>query len=198
MLSEKKWRFMEELVIILKEFEKITRILNGSNYITLSLLYPLISKLKCFIGDMIKKYQNNENNNNNEILSNDEIQEDILEKFEEIPDSESANIIEINENRSKKNLNISNPIKIKRLVLLFLNTFSKSLEKYWLVFSNVGLLATLLDLHSKKLICFEKSLIDSIFGEEENEDNGDENEVKEYLKLKPIRNIDFLLVFHTN
>ncbi|GET56520.1 hypothetical protein GLOIN_2v1777589 [Rhizophagus irregularis DAOM 181602=DAOM 197198] len=118
MLSEKKWRFMEELVIILKEFEKITRILND------------------------------------EILSNDEIQEDILEKFEEIPDSESANIIEINENRSKKNLNISNPIKIKRLVLLFLNTFSKSLEKYWLVFSNVGLLATLLDLHSKKLICF--------------------------------------------
>ncbi|CAG8627570.1 15874_t:CDS:2, partial [Rhizophagus irregularis] len=109
--------------------------------------------------------------NLDEILSNDEIQEDILEKFEEIPDSESANIIEINENRSKKNLNISNPIKIKRLVLLFLNTFSKSLEKYWLVFSNVGLLATLLDLHSKKLICFEKSLIDSIFGEEENEDN---------------------------
>ncbi|CAB5180855.1 unnamed protein product [Rhizophagus irregularis] len=237
MLSEKKWRFMEELIIILKEFEEIIRILGGSNYITLSLLYPLVSKLKCFIGDIIEKYQNNKNNNNSQnldkILSNDEIQGDILEEFKEIPDSESANTIEINENGSKKNLYISNPIEIKEPVLLFLNGLSKSLEKYWSVSSDVGLLTTLLDLHSKKLIYFgqtekqrattllteryeiynlqkktfirkdekndenedimfdlNKSLMDSIFGKEENKDDGDENEVKEYLKLKPVRNIN--------
>ncbi|CAB4491628.1 unnamed protein product [Rhizophagus irregularis] len=240
MLSEKKWRFMEELnqlIIILKEFEEIIRILGGSNYITLSLLYPLVSKLKCFIGDMIEKYQNNKNNNNSqnldEILSNDEIQGDILEEFKEIPNSESANTIEINENGSKKNLYISNPIEIKEPVLLFLNRLSKSLEKYWSVSSDVGFLTTLLDLHSKKLIYFgqtekqrattllteryeiynlqkktfigkdekndenedimldlDKSLMDSIFGEKENKDDGDENKVKEYLKLKLVRNIN--------
>ncbi|CAB4391464.1 unnamed protein product [Rhizophagus irregularis] len=158
---------------------------------------------------------------------------DILKEFKEIPDSESANTIEINENGSKKNLYISNPIEIKEPVLLFLNRLSKSLEKYWSVSSDVGLLTILLDLCSKKLIYFgqtekqkattllteryeiynlqkktfigkdekndenediilylDKSLIDSIFSEEENKDDGDENEVKEYLKLKPVRNIN--------
>ncbi|CAB4384173.1 unnamed protein product [Rhizophagus irregularis] len=170
MLSEKKWRFMEELVIILKEFEKITRILNG----------------------------------------------DILEKFEEIPDSESANTIEINENRSKKNLNISNPIETKRLVLLFLNIFSKLLEKYWLVYSDQKTTTLLTERYmtynlQKKIFIEEdekdnenkdimldldKSLMNNIFGEEENEDDGGENEVEKYLKLKLIRNINPLLVFH--
>jgi hypothetical protein len=39
-------------------------------------------------------------------------------------------------------------------------------------------------------IDLDKSLIDSIFGEEESCE--EENEVDEYLKIKPVRNIDSL------
>jgi len=49
MLSKEEWEFMENLVNILKKFEEITRSLSGSKYVTLSLIYPLIFKLKIFI-----------------------------------------------------------------------------------------------------------------------------------------------------
>lgn len=237
MLNEEEWKFMEDLVIILKEFEEITRVLGGSKYVTLSLIYPLILKLKDFIRRMLENYQNNENENNQiiEILLNDDnVQNEILEEFEEIPDDEIADTIEINEKGTKHKLNISRPVKTKGLVLLFLKALEGSLNKYWTLSSGVGLLATLLDPRSKKLIRFstteqqeattllikkyethmlenkvnntendenegneedegdaddfnlEKSLMDSIFGEEENCD--EENEVDEYLKLKQAKN----------
>ena len=228
---------MEIHVIILKEFEEITRVLGGSKYVTLSLIYPLILKLKDFIRRTLETYQNNENENNQiiEILLNDDnVQNEILEEFEEIPDNEIADTIEINEKEAKYKLNISRPVKTKGLVLLFLKALEGSLNKYWTLSSGVGLLATLLDPRSKKLIRFsateqqeattllikkyethmlenkvnnteknenerneedegdaddfnlEKSLMDSIFGEEENCD--EENEVDEYLKLKQAKN----------
>src|ERR1043166_9193645 len=229
---------MKDLVIILKEFEEITRVLGGSKYVTLSLIYPLILKLKDFIRRMLENYQNNENENNQiiEILLNDDnVQNEILEEFEEIPDNEIADTIEINEKGAKYKLNISRPVKTKGLVLLFLKALEGSLNKYWTLSSSVGLLTTLLDPRSKKLIKFsiteqqeattslikkyethmlknkvnnteddeneenkkdegdanddfnlEKSLMDSIFGEEENCD--EENEVDEYLKLKQAKN----------
>ena len=128
MLNEEEWKFMEDLVIILKEFEEITRVLGGSKYVTLSLIYPLILKLKDFIRRMLKNYQNNENENNQiiEILLNDDnVQNEILEEFEEIPDNEIADTIEINEKGAKYKLNISRPVKIKELVLLFLKAVIK-------------------------------------------------------------------------
>ena len=142
--------------------------------------------------------------------------------------------IEINEKGTKHKLNILRPVKTKGLVLLFLKALEGLLNKYWTLSSGVGLLATLLDPRSKKLIRFstteqqeattllikkyetymlenkvnntendenegneedegdaddfnlEKSLMDSIFGEEENCD--EENEVDEYLKLKQAKN----------
>ncbi|CAB4417684.1 unnamed protein product [Rhizophagus irregularis] len=121
MLSDEEWKFMETLVGILKEFEEITRILGGSKYVTLSLIYPSILKLKDFIKNTLKTYQegNNEGNNQNinEILLNDDdIQEEILEEFEEIPDGEIADTIEINEKGSKKELNILRSVETKGLL----------------------------------------------------------------------------------
>ena len=253
MLSEEEWKFMEDLVIILKEFEEITRILGGSKYVTLSLIYPSILKLKDFIKNMLETYQKNHNEDNsqniNRILLNDDIQDEILEEFEEIPDSEIADTIEINENGSKKRLNISRPIETKGLVLLFLEALNGSLKKYWSVSSDIGLLATLLDPRSKKLVRFsttekqeattllikkyeiylenevnigaeneeengdkgenknkdknqddvdlDKSLLDSIFGEEDSCDE-EENEVDIYLKLKSIRNVNPLSWWKNN
>ncbi|CAB4475617.1 unnamed protein product [Rhizophagus irregularis] len=255
MLSDEEWKFMETLVGILKEFEEITRILGGSKYVTLSLIYPSILKLKDFIKNTLKTYQegNNEGNNQNinEILLNDDdIQEEILEEFEEIPDGEIADTIEINEKGSKKKLNILRSVETKGLALLFLEALEGSLKKYWSVSSDVGLLATLLDPRSKKLVRFnttevqkattllvkryemfmenevnikdknegendedkgeedndnnknlddfnlDKSLMDSIFGEEEVCE--EENEVNVYLKLKPVRNINPLSWWKSN
>src|SRR6266542_458379 len=159
MLTEGEWQLMENLVEFLKRFEEITRLLGGSKYVTLSLVYPLIFLLKNYIKDMLEIYQkdSNYNENTNEILSDDNVQDEILEEFEEIPDSEVADIIAINEKGTKKNFNISTPIETKGLIVLFLEALDGSLKKYWSVPSNIGLLATLLDPRSKKLLCFNES-----------------------------------------
>ncbi len=132
MLSEEEWKFMEDLVVILKEFEEITRILGGSKYVTLSLIYPSILKLKDSINKMLETSREKENEDNsqniNEILLNDDIHDEILEEFEEIPDDEIADTIEINEKGLKKNLNISRPVETKGLVLLFLEALERSLK----------------------------------------------------------------------
>ncbi|GES77226.1 hypothetical protein GLOIN_2v1777589 [Rhizophagus clarus] len=167
----------ENLIAILKEFKEITRILGGSKYIILSLIYLSILKLK----------------------DSDEI----LEEFEEIPNSEIADTIEINKRESKKKLNILRPVKIKGLALLFLEVLEGTLKKYWSVFFDIDLLISILDPKSKKLVRFSviekqeaiilfirKYKTYNIFGE--NESCKEENKVDEYLKLKPIRNIDLL------
>ena len=159
MLTEGEWQLIENLVEFLKRFEEITRLLGGLKYVILLLVYPLIFLLKNYIKDMLEIYQkdSNYNENTNEILSDDNVQDEILEEFEEIPDSEVADIIAINEKRTKKNFNISTPIETKGLIVLFLEALDGSLKKYWSVPSNIGLLATLLDPRSKKLLCFNES-----------------------------------------
>ena len=161
MLSENEWKFMEDLVEILKKFESTTRILGGSKYVTLSLIYPLIFTLKGFIEKALINQRLKDNDyslNTNEILlDNNDVQNEILEEFEEIPDSEIADIIEINEKGSKKKLNILKPIETKGLVKLFLETLDLSLKNYWSVPSDVGLISTLLDPRSKKLVCFNET-----------------------------------------
>jgi len=151
---------MENLVEILKKFEEVTRTLGGSKYVTLSLIYPLIFKLKDFvekalINQKLKDY--NLNTNTTLLDDNDDLPNEILEEFEEIPDSEIADTIVVNEKGSKKNLNISKPIETKGLVRLFLEALDLSLKKYWSVSSEVGLITTLLDPRLKKLTCFSES-----------------------------------------
>ena len=159
MLTKGKWQLMKNLVEFLKRFEEITRLLGGSKYVTLSLVYPLIFSLKNYIKDMLEIYQkdSNYNENTNEILSDDNVQDEILEEFEEIPDSEVVDIITINKKGTKKNFNILISIETKGLIVLFLEALDGSLKKYWSVPSNISLLATLLDPRSKKLLCFNES-----------------------------------------
>src|SRR6266542_6224700 len=83
-----------------------------------------------YIKNMLEIYQkdSNYNENTNEILSDDNVQDEILEEFEEIPDSEVADIIAINEKGTKKNFNISIPIETKGLIVLFLEALDGSLK----------------------------------------------------------------------
>ncbi len=178
MLTEGEWQLMENLVEFLKRFEEITRLLGGSKYVTLSLVYPLIFSLKNYIKDMLEIYQkdSNYNENTNEILSDDNVQDEILEEFEEIPDSEVADIIAINEKGTKKNFNISTPIETKGLIVLFLEALDGSLKKYY----------------NK-----DKTLMNSILEEEESEGEK-ENEVDVYLKLKSSKNVNPLSWWKVN
>ena len=150
MLSEEEWKFMENLIEILKKFEEITKILGGSKYVILSLIYSLIFKLKDFvekalINQKLKDKDYNLNTNTTLLDDNDDLPNEILEEFEEIPNSEIADTIVVNEKGSKKNLNILKPIETKGLVGLFLEALDLSLKKYWSVSSEVSLITTLLD-----------------------------------------------------
>ena len=127
MLSKEKWEFMENLVNVLKKFEEITRSLSGTKYVTLLLIYPLIFKLKIFIEKELinqkeKEKGKNKDTSQTSLLNDDddELQNEILEEFEEIPDDEIADTIVINEKEFKKSLNILNPIETKGLVIIFL------------------------------------------------------------------------------
>src|SRR6266498_3231953 len=86
MLTEGEWQLMENLVEFLKRFEEITRLLGGSKYVTLSLVYPLIFSLKNYIKDMLEIYQKdsnyNENTNKNKTVSGDEVEDKKEENFD--------------------------------------------------------------------------------------------------------------------
>jgi len=60
MLNENEWNLMKDLVKILEKFEIVTKLLGGSNYITISLVYPMILSLKNHIKEMLDCYQDNQ------------------------------------------------------------------------------------------------------------------------------------------
>ena len=68
MLNENEWNLMKDLVKILEKFEIVTKLLGGSNYITISLVYPMILSLKNHIKEMLNCYQDNQNDENSDIL----------------------------------------------------------------------------------------------------------------------------------
>ncbi|CAI2200579.1 505_t:CDS:1, partial [Funneliformis geosporum] len=45
MLSNNEWELLSKLVDILEGFEKVTVLLGGAKYITISLMYPAISRI---------------------------------------------------------------------------------------------------------------------------------------------------------
>lgn len=106
---------------------------------------------------MLETYRKKENENNSqsidEILLNDNIQNEILEEFEEIPNSEIADTIEINERGSKK-IKYFKTSRNKRISFIILKVLEETLKKYWSVSFDASLFASLLDLRSKKLTCF--------------------------------------------
>lgn len=158
MLTEDEWKLMEGLVKILKRFEEITRLFSESKYVTLSLIYPCITSLKNYIKEMLEEYEVDDLNEDvDEVLLDDNLQNEVLEEYEEIPDGEIGDIISINEKGVKRNFNISTPIETSGLTISFLEALNGSLKKYWSVPSKIGLLATLLDPRSKKLSCFSQS-----------------------------------------
>ena len=164
MLNENEWNLMKDLVKILEKFEIVTKLLGGSNYITISLVYPMILSLKNHIKEMLDCYQDNENDENSDILIDlfsdnniTNIQREILEEFDEIPDNTAADIIKIDKKGQKKKLDISKSIETDRLIILVIKVLEIAINKYWTVSTEVGLISTILDPRTKKLQKFTDS-----------------------------------------
>ena len=130
---------MEELVSLLTLFEEATTFLSGSNYATLSLMYPAIFELK--------KLFNNQSlevvDLTNEITILDEEESDASEDYD---NDEVINPI------TKSRVKISQPMSTNEKIEIIKDIISQALNKYWSVQSDIALKATFLDPRFKHLL----------------------------------------------
>jgi hypothetical protein len=178
LLSNDEWSLIEELLLILKDFNDITSTLSGNSYATLSLVYPIMSHLINKIELQLQLHEEDEDYielldefvsspNSNEIIldfSNDygiedsnidEVTEEIDDLFMHADENEEGEIEileEENGERLKKKIKISKPIRTYGLKNKMLNALYNSLIKYWSVVTpQIGLLSSVLDPRFKSL-----------------------------------------------
>jgi len=77
LLSNDEWSLIEELLLILKDFNDITNTLSGNSYVTLSLVYPTMSHLINKIKSQLYEEDNIESSD--EFIPSPDIDEIILE-----------------------------------------------------------------------------------------------------------------------
>ena len=139
MLSEQEWLFLEEMLDLFCGFEELTNKLSGSNYVTISLVYPSICTLKDDLLSCIN-FRNLEETELDLRLEN--LIDDVIE---EIP----ADMIKIDKKR--KTLNISNPPNLEGLQLQVEIALYNALEKYWSAPDEICLISSFLDPRFKNL-----------------------------------------------
>ncbi|CAJ0629294.1 14672_t:CDS:2 [Entrophospora sp. SA101] len=158
LLSESEWILMNDLVVVLKDFEEITRKLSGATYITFSLIYPsiytLIKKLQEMLPESSHLSIDNEFEDSSEQLQLDE-QEDVF-NIQDILEDEEADEILILDSNTKKKINISSSIETDGLKDLIIEALLIYLKKYWDAPSDLSMVATILDPRLKKLSIFEE------------------------------------------
>jgi hypothetical protein len=71
LLSNQEWELIEKLVSILSHFDTITTTLSGKNFVTLSLIFPLISYLKKKLLNILNNDDDNDDGNNDDDDNND-------------------------------------------------------------------------------------------------------------------------------
>ena len=77
LLSNDEWSLIEELLLILKDFNDITNTLSGNSYVILSLVYPTMSHLINKIKSQLYEEDNIESSD--EFIPSPDIDEIILE-----------------------------------------------------------------------------------------------------------------------
>ncbi len=150
MLTKGEWELLNKLVDILDGFELVTRLLSGAKYVTISLMYPAISR----IIQEIKP-------NNEPPLSITDIEEDleevdlttVFENIEEIIGNEE-DLIEVDGvNNGKRKVDISKPLDLEKDDYLkkVKQTMYESMAKYWKTSATIAMVACVLDPRFKKL-----------------------------------------------
>jgi len=104
LLEEDEWDFMLEMINILGPFYESTLILGASNYVTISLMYPVIEALK----DKFKAVKRNDDEYYDEpILESSETVFDEIEVEEDNNDDNNSNGNSSEDKSKKKKININ-------------------------------------------------------------------------------------------
>lgn len=149
MLTKDEWELLSKLIDVLDGFEVVTTLLSGAKYVTISLMYPAISRI-------IKEIKPN-NEPPLSIENEEELDEvdltTILENIETII-GDAEDLIDVSElDKVKRKVNISMPLNLKTDDYLnkVKQTMYESMAKYWKTSATVAMIACVLDPRFKKL-----------------------------------------------
>ncbi|CAJ0748532.1 16737_t:CDS:2, partial [Entrophospora sp. SA101] len=143
LLEEDEWDFMLEMINILGPFYKSTLMLGASNYVTISLMYPVIEALK-------EKFKVDEYCDE-PILESSETVFDEIEVEEDNDDDNNSNGNSSKDKSKKKKININKPQDMYRLADQVRYNLHKYLNFYWPNLPVEELVACVLDPRVKKL-----------------------------------------------
>ncbi|CAJ0634486.1 14980_t:CDS:2, partial [Entrophospora sp. SA101] len=141
LLEEDEWDFMLEMINILGPFYKSTLILGASNYVTISLMYPVVEALK----EKFKVETNYDEYCDEPILESSETVE------EDNDDDNNSNGNSSKDKSKKKKININKPQDMYRLADQVRYNLHKYLNFYWPNLPVEELVACVLDPRVKKL-----------------------------------------------
>ncbi|CAB4421868.1 unnamed protein product [Rhizophagus irregularis] len=153
MLTNEEWSFMKSLLNILQPVEEVTRKLSGSNYVTLSLVYPtlalLLKRIRTGVDFGLDDLENINYNNEDtvfEALWNESDDEDDFEvEYEFYTDTNGRR------RKKKKPIDISSPFDPTGVEIKVRKILYKAIKHYWSVREDIGLMASLLDPRWKNL-----------------------------------------------
>ncbi|CAG8684570.1 14916_t:CDS:1, partial [Funneliformis caledonium] len=138
-LTDDKWQAIDKLVIILKDFARVTEYLGGSDYTTISLMYSLLAIISKKIIPKNSDMEVIDLTSLNTTFDDDIGYEDALE---DEPITQQPKRRKININVSQNCLNLEKCVKM---------ALYQSINYYWKVLQEQGILATLLDSRFKDL-----------------------------------------------
>ena len=161
MLSSDEWELLQKLVMVLGPFEEATHYLSGENYITYSMMDPLIKRIKNLL--LVPSSSSSTSSstsptsstspviafNTPEIYREIENAPDVFIMIEEVEILEN-NIVENNNNQTEKNkIDLDKPLETKDLLDKVKKDLYNAMCFYWEVLSKDYLLSTLLDSRTK-------------------------------------------------
>ncbi|CAB5383759.1 unnamed protein product [Rhizophagus irregularis] len=133
-LTENEWQEISKLIIILEDFAGATEYLGGSKYATISLMYSVLAMIKQ------KILPDNDSNVEDIDLTNSDTAFDDDVGYEDAPEDES-----ISEQPKRRKININTPQNCTDLEKRVKAALYRSMNHYWEVPQEQGMLAALLD-----------------------------------------------------
>lgn len=150
MLSSDEWDLLQHLVIILGPFEEATRYLGGEQYITHSIMIPLIEEIKSLLSSNSSTSSTSPVTvfNSSEILQEIENAPDVFIMIEEVEISENSNV---ENNNNQTNIDLDKPLETKELLDKVKKDLYNAICFYWKVLPEDYLLSTILDPRIKSM-----------------------------------------------